>query len=499
MTVLTVANASIGEVAILAAPIDIGAGHRLAYDWAPVPGADGVEIASGDLAIVSAPGEESLSMPVTADGNSLIVTPPPNVDVKALTLVGMHRFDGEDKVVIRSQADLAGRLSVRVEPATGGGFAAPVYSVPAVGAHGSVPATLTGASLGYSPQPALRLPPGVRAKRLRLSLVTGGTPEEFEERPFGVDRVQGLLVRPPRDITVTGPDGTKVLDVPGEATAGRRFGVDLLPEARKLLSAALSDGRPLAGEFTVRGAAGSKVRITGGKVVGALTRTFTGVRGTALRGQSVVPAGFAAAVPDEARGDLTVTYLGLRVLTGLSDPEPTRQGGIGGPVLTPDGSAATRPFPPAGIGPHPLALIGLIGRATTECALTATLIRADGTALGPSAQTPIPATGRIGLTWIALPAPITVTEPVSLTVAVTRGRYLWAAETHPLARLVVADPAPPATPLSLGATVLTEVAAAGIHLPAHTLPPAPLATGAPLASDLFLQVDLSDVVMRYRR
>ncbi|GIG64563.1 hypothetical protein [Phytomonospora endophytica] len=499
MTVFTVAGeVSAREVDVISLPVDVGNGVDLGYDWGAVPGTDAAEVTAAALTITSAPGEESLSLPVTADGDGLIITPPAHVDVKTLTLVGLYRLDGEDKITVRSEADLAGRLAVRVEPATGGGFAAPAYSVPPVWGHDLIPATLTGASMGYSPYPALRLPTGLRAKRLRLSLVTGDTPEEFEERPFGVDRIQGLLVRPPRDLTVTGPGGTKVLDVPGETPAGRRFDVDLTPEAQKLLSTALAAGQPLTGAFTVRGAAGSKVRLTGGKVHGDLIRSFPGVRGTTLRGEAVVPAEFAATVPGDVRGDLTVAYLGLRVHTEPSDAFPAQQGGIAGPVLTPDGLPVTRAFPPAGIGQHPLALVGLIGRATGDCAITLTVTRPNGEPLGPAAQAQVPAAERVGTTWITLPAPVTVTEPAALTVTVTRGRFLWAAGDRPLARLVIADPAPPATPVTLGATVLAAVDADGIHLPAHPLPPN-LAAGAPLASDLFVQVDLSDVVMRYRR
>ncbi|HEY1175951.1 MAG TPA: hypothetical protein VGF17_07310 [Phytomonospora sp.] len=499
MTVFTVAGeVSARDVGVLGTPVDVGAGHDLGYDWAPVPGADTVEITSAGLTVTSAPGEESLSLPVTADGDGLIVTPPAHVDVKTLTLVGLYRLEGEDRITVRSQADLAGRLAVRVEPATGGGFAAPAYSVPPVWGHDLIPTTLTGASMSYSPHPALRLPPEVRAKRLRLSLVTGDTPEEFEERPFGLDRIQGLLVRPPRDLTVTGPDGTKVLDVPGETPAGRRLDVDLAPEARKILSAALADGLPLKGAFTVRGAAGSLVRLSGGKIRGDLIRSFPGVRGTTLRGETAVAADFAATVPQDVRGDLTAAYLGLRVLTELSDGFPAQQGGISGPVLAPERPAVARAFPPAGIGPHPLALVGLIGRATGDCAVTLTVTRSDGEALGPAAQAAIPATERVCVTWIALPAPLAVNEPAAVTVTATRGRFLWAAGERPWARLVVADPAPPPTPITLGATVLATVDADGIHLPAHPLPPL-LAAGAPLASDLFVQVDLSDVVMRYRR
>ena len=505
MTVLAPVQAQTAadaKVSALLPSTAIGDGYALPYAWADVPGADTAEVTGGSVAITSAPAEETAQLTAAPDGNGLIITVPPHVDVASLSLVGLYRVAGDRRVDIRSNADLNGRLAVALAAKSGGGFDAPAYTVPPVNAHGSVPRTLTGASMSYTPEAALRLPPGVRAGRIRLSLVTGDAPEEFQEQPFGVDKVYGRLVRPPRDLVLTGPDGTKALDVPGEQPAGRAFDVDLVPPAGKLLSAALSAGQPLAGTFTLKGAAESFVTVKYVHVRGNLVRTVHGVHSTVLEGDPLPPAGFtglAAEQPTEVTGDLTIAYQGLCVLRDQSDAVPAQQGGVSGPVLVPGGPAVTRPLPPAGL-PNPLARIGLIGRADQDCALTLTLLRADGQPLAPAAQVQPPAAGRVGVCWIAFDTPVPVTEAVIVSVEATRGRFLWAASPQPLVRLAVADPAPPASPVTLAGTTLAAVGAEGVHMPGFAFPPAAFAgaIGA-LESDLFVRVDLSDVEMRYRR
>lgn len=321
----------------------------------------------------------------------------------------------------------------------------------------------------------------------------------------GADRSLG------RDLVVTAPDGSRPWALPGPVPPAppppappvvATYRADLALPLRKALLDALKAGGPLRVAFHLAGGAGSFARVDFAGARGALLHAFPGRHSATLAGEAVVPDGFAglaAEAPSAVTGDLAVTYLGLRVLTGLSDPLPAPGAVVAGRVLTPGGEPALRAFPPAGWGGLRLAKVALIGRAAEDCELSVALVRVPEEQVGTATSAGVAAASRIGAVWVDVPADAgaPVTGPAALRVTATSGRFLWAGCG---AVLVVADPDPPPQPLTWGGITLLRAGAAPVSLPATVLPPTALTgAAAPLASALFCRVDLGDVTLQYAR
>ena len=349
----------------------------------------------------------------------------------------------------------------------------------------------------------------------------------------------------PADLALRGPDGSTVWAIPGESPAGAPpLGTDLRILLETALGSALETaaaGAPLAATFTLVGKAGSRVTVTVDPARGSLARRFAGVHTTVLAGEPAAAAwltGLSTERPATATGDLTVRYDGFRLLADLSDPVPAGQGGVGGWVVDPGGGPVLRAFPPAGYGGLPLARVGLVGRATADCALAVSLVRYDGgrpgEPVGPAATATVAAGARLGTVWLDLPADTgaagTGGGAFALSVQASAGRFLWATgDGAALARFAVADPDPEPAALRLGPATLCTVGVAGVHLPHTDLSTAPFtaapstaapSTAAPPAAapstaspsaaqptaalpaldcPLFVHVDVSDLVLRYQR
>jgi hypothetical protein len=526
MTAGTVVTAG-GQFTLPPVPVEVGpSGHELAVGWAPVAGATAAEVDQAAVTIIPELAEQPLgSLPLAQAGSSFVVTLPGSRRLRRLTLAGLERqADDGSWVLVRSQEELGNLRLVVTVAGPGEGFGPPQFSVPPVGRRGMLPAALTGATLATGPTLALTLP-DPPAQRVRLSLASGSFPEEFEERSMRLGAVGGTAAQPPTDLQLTGPDGATTWALPGRYPPGAPAAeVDLrLSTAAALTAAVRADGRPggpLRAAHRLRGAAGSRVRLAVGPVRGALLRSFPGVLSTTVAGAPtpVALAGrmrevpLAAERPAAATADLTVRYDGLRLLEDLSDPMPTAQGGIAGQVVGEEPVA--RLLPPAGLGPLPLARVGLVGRAGQDCELSVGLVTLDagrpGAPLGPPGVAAVPAARAVGVVWVDLPpaaggpSATGAAAPLGLAVRATRGRFLWAGGPEPgrrpLALLAVRDPAPPPAPLRLAGVPLATVGPAGLHLPASALPPGPFSGPTPLLDcALFVTVDLSDLVLRYAR
>lgn len=476
-------------------------GQPVVIDWPTVPGVPptdlAVEVDTFPLSVSPVPAQVPIAtLSVTQDGAGVVVTVPDDRATHSLTLTGLAwRPDGQSKHrPVVSAADLAGaRLVVSLSGAAGGPFDPPRFAVTPVGARGMIPSTLTGASLTHTTAgPTVTFPPGIRARRIRLSVATGDVPEEFEERPTTVGSVTGTATAQPVDLAFIAPDGTTAWASPGELVAAT---AELRVSLEVALTAALATGSPPAATFTLVGAPGSRVRLAAGPARGTLVHRFPGVRTTVLTGAPTPPAGLtglSTTEPSLVTGDLTVRYDGLRLLTDASDPTPPGPGGVTGPVVGTE--PVTRPLPPSW---PPPARVGIIGRSTVDTELSVSLLDIRGEPLGPSGHATVRPSREFHTVWVDVTATGT---PATLSVRADTGTFRWAATDHPLARFAVADPDPAPVPLRLGSTILATVDGLGIHLPGTGLPPTAFAaTPSMLDCPLFLHVDLSDLELRYAR
>ncbi|HEX8001085.1 MAG TPA: hypothetical protein VF519_00150 [Mycobacteriales bacterium] len=491
--------------AIAALPTDVGPGVPLSATWPPVAGATGAEVTEFTATLTPAAVDEDLGTLSVSSDKGHVVTLPAQRAVRRLVLNGLRRADGTP---IRSEAELgAHRLAVSV--ATGGDFGPALFSVRTVSGGALQPAFLAGASLSAGNPPALRLP-DTPAKKVRVSLVRGETPEDFEVEGSAVDSIGVVAAALPADLTVTGPDGATAWASPGEVPASAPpLRVDLRIAAETAIAAAVAEGKAPAVTFTLKGRAKSHVYLAGPTVHGALLRSFPGVLTTSVAGAPVPVSGIdrlAAEAPSSVRGDLTVRYDGLRLLPS-SDAAPAAFASVSGPVVSPDRPVAVRAFPAAGWGADPLARVGIVGRATAAAALSVSVVAFErgepGEPLDPPGVVRVEPSGALSVVWVDLPAPLASPgTPTALAVRATEGTFLWAAapDGRPLARFAVRDEDPAPAALTLDGATLRTVGAAGLHEAGAPLPAKAFAGDVPvLDCPLFVSVDLSDLLLRYAR
>ena len=382
------------------------------------------------------------------------------------------------------------------------------------GERGAIPATLTGASFSGS---VLHLP-DIAGGRLRISLVTGGSPEEFEPVECRFDGLTGWASTIPTDLTLTGIDGETLWTFPGDLLPGPEAEADVTAVVSASLEALRAAGQPLTGALTLTAAAPSRVGLRISEVAGALVRRIPGTTSIVLEGE---PEGFpvpgvplAADPPDTVVADLHVTYAGMR-LAAISDALPP-VGTVSGQVVGEQPSY--RVLPPEALRGETVTRIGLIGYCPEESALLVRLTAASAatpSARGSSESTPAPSIGspgvatvaasaRPGVVWVDLPAPVTVGEAVAIEVSASKGRFRWVGAPDPLVRIVVIDPDPGNRPVVLGTTAAPstlftlqdpQLSATRVALP----PTAFAGSDLVLASALFCTVEVTDTELRYRR
>ncbi|HXG24642.1 MAG TPA: hypothetical protein VNJ09_08825 [Chthonomonadales bacterium] len=500
-------------------------GHGVRIQWTGARGANGVEVTQATAEIGPALAQQTFDdwMAGTCDhSNFCEVNIQPNWLLDSLALIGLEVHDSRtgptEDVSLKSQSDLVSRgLRLVVSTPSGPNNAmSPAYSVPSVGQRGMLPPMLTGASfsapagVGHG---VLNLPE-VPGPKVRLSVASGNFPEEFAPLPISVDSVSAQAVIPPRNLQLLGPDGAAVWAFPGVLPPqSPRVEVDLRLSIQKALDAALKSGQPLDATFTLRGDAPGRAyfRFTGAR--GTLLRTVSGVLQNKLEGD---PARLelgeppADETPASAVADLSVKYEGIRILETVSDPFPSTQGNIGGPVVTSTTlsrsfeTSVTRAFPPEALRGFPVARIGLVGRAPEACELSVQLVEMGagmpGAALGPPGVVKLQATEKLGTVWVEMPAVDTGDRPVGVSVRANQGRFFWASGAAPLVRVAVRDPHPGGRPLKLGGQTVLMVTEEKVHLLGKSLPTGVFRSVTPVwESSLFLTVEIADLVLRYAR
>lgn len=479
-------------------------GHAIRITWAGVPGATRAEVTAATATIGSQEMESSLGdLPIGAAGQSFDVTVPGSKRIKSLTLSGLKKPDGTAFV---NQASL-GAAGLRLVVSTPGGNSPPLYSVPAVFPGGMLPPTLTGATFDNR---VLALP-GLAVPKIRLSLVTGDTPGEFSKQDMRLDSVSGVAAILPNNLQIVDPDGAVVWTFPNNfPLEAPPVDFDMKLLIQKAFESRLKANQPLDVTFHLRGSAAGKAGFRFSGAHGSLVRDFPGVITTQIEGSPQAltlpfkPADppLANEQPASVTADLTIKYLGLRVLENFCDAIPA-MGGTSGSIVT--DQPVVRTLPPAALRNLTLARVGIIGRAPVDCELSLQVVDmshgAVGKALGKPGVVKLTAADSIDVIWITLPTPINnPTVPVGISVHTNVGRFLWASGTDLLLRLAVQDPNPGGRALILGGTSIASLSQAESHQTAISLPASVFRSVPPtFDSYLFLKVDLSDLTLRYAR
>jgi hypothetical protein len=487
------------ERAAFAAPLDVDAeGHPLAVDWGSTPpGATRVEVTSAGLAVTPVARDTTLgALQLARDGRGYRATAPGGRRLTRVLLQGLKKGDAS----LSGRANLA-ELGLRLAVAVpdGSGRFTPVAATPGVPAAGLVPPL---------PQPAFTA--GVldlgenAASRLRLSLVTGDGPDRFEEQAdMALDRVEGISADLPFDLKLAAATGQPVLwAFPGEMPAGgATTQADLKVAVQSALQAAIDTGAPPSLALRLTAGRPSLVRLGTFQAHGALVRRIGAVPTLAIRGEpSPLPAGGPVPTqPGSASADLSLRYLGIRLLPDLSDPLPA--GPVSGHVVGPD--EVVRQLPPQALRGARLARIGLVGRAPVAAALLLSLRNAaTGAAIAAPVKLALAAGRDIATCWAELPEGAAIDAPLAMALRATSGRFLWSARDDgaPRLRLAVYDPDPGGRPLLFSGAPLLAVDAAVLRRRGAALPPAGFAGGWPLlSSELFLTLDFADLTLRYVR
>lgn len=481
-------------------PVTIPAGgHPIRYAWAAVPGATGAEVSTAGIRIESATTQRALGdLTVAKNGERYVVTTR-GKRVHSLTLNGLEYVPegATEPRGARSVGDL-GELHLVVQiPDPAGGWLPPLHAVPPAPQQNMIPPTLTGASLENG---VLRLPDLV-ASRIRLTLAKGHTPDAFEAQPFTLGAVQGIETVVPRDLRVVGPDGGVIWEFAGDfVPTAPAAEIDLSLPLQTALSAAVKVGQSPEATFRIEGS--GTILLVVRAAHGALLRATPGVSRTVLAGEDLAlgdDTTLPAEAPSAATADLTVRYDGIRLLETVSDPTPLQGGPFAGLVVAT--VATVRDLPPLALEGRVVRRIGVFGRAPVESHLEVSVVDAvSGAALTPSGTVTVPPSKTFATWWAELPTHEPIARPSSLSVRASAGRFLWVVAGHPITRVAIDDPSWPGLAVSLGGVPLAVTGGTESHQPAAALPTAAFAGATPrLRSDLFLTVDVGDLVLRYAR
>jgi len=497
-------------------------GHAIRVTWQMVPGATGVEVSSAELRISPGVVTQSLGDLLVKSTNSSTqheITIPEGKPIRSLLLKGLKTpiptGNTQTDTPIRSSADLKAvnrRLIVTIpDPDTT--WSPPLYAVPAVSKRGMLPASLVGASFEAPAGDGLLTLPDLKASRIRLTLVEGDFPEDFQPRSATLASVSGTAALPARDLVLISTNDEIAWAFPGEfPTEAPPAFVDLRFALEAAMNAALADGQPLDVTWFLRGEAPGVAGIAFDGARGFIVREFPGVLRTSVDGdtrQLALSGPLADEQPTVAQADLTIRYDGIRILESVSAAVPAPNDSISGIIVR--DQPVTHAFAPKAFSNMTIARIGLIGRSPIESELSVQLVDLStgepGLPLGPPGVVRLQADSAIGTVWVAIPSMSLPVGPVGISVRANLGRFFWVTGPAPLTRIAIYDPDPGGRPLQLAGTTVLDVKREDLepesnarHLPAFQLPATAFRSHAPSwESDLFLTVDVSDLVLRYQR
>jgi len=488
-------------------------GYEVKVNWKPAPGATKAEVTQAQAEFEAVVVEENLgNLPLNATEKQVDISNPSGKRLRALTLADLKSEAG---ALLQASGDLGDlRLVVSLMDESGD-WGLPQFAVPPCPTRGMLPESLTGAS--YSSK-VLKLP-DVVAKKVRLALAKKDFPDLFDKQKFTLQKVSGLAASTAKDLALLDPAGVPLWNFPGYLPPDfPRASVDLRVPLEKALTSALKQGKLPAVTLRLKSAATAKTGFRLSGPTGALLREFPGVTRTTLQGDpQQLALNLAVPLSDERPGsaiaDLDVRYMGLRILEDLSDRLPVAGEAVGGYVITDE--FLIRPIP-AGLK-LPLARVGLYGRAPEAVELVVQVMDLrtglPGVPLGDPGVVQLEMMPKMGTVWVELPClegPAASSGSggpglVGLAVRANTGRFYWASRTansvpQPIVRLAVRDPDPGGRPLRLNGQSLAQVTKQAFQLRSYSLPASAFQGFPPiLESDLFLTVDLADLILRYQR
>ncbi|MDY0187111.1 MAG: hypothetical protein RBR16_04225 [Syntrophus sp. (in: bacteria)] len=480
------------------------AGHEIPVSWKPAQGCTRASVTSASLTLVAALVQRPVNAAVSVDGAHRILKFGASVTVTKLVFSDLKlpaEGGSGEAVALRQTSDLPADRRLVVSAADAAGRFYPMATAPASPQREMLPPPVGTAQFASSTLSFT----GIKTDRIRLSLVAGGFPEDYEPKAFEVGSITAYADFGPTDCRVV--DGTdKVLwSFPGEFPATLAPAeIDLKIPLETALNAAISKGGSPAASFRIKGGADGKVLLWKGAFHGHLVRSVPGITTMELAGEPL-PLPCFTSLPEEKPhqviGDLSLRYSGVRLCPGLNDPIPP--GAASGTIVGAEDVIC--PLQSAHLEGLPVARIGLIGRAPQKCELAIRLVRLAG---GAPVET-IDAETLITVDpspffdlWMCTPKRINITgEDVGIAVRAVSGQFFWVRSSERCqVKIAVYDDNPPLQPVRLGGETLLQAGADEIHLPGFSLPTAPFTGKAPLLESLlFLTVDLSDLELRYNR
>lgn len=501
---VAVVGAQTQQIFVLPPIVEVPAeGLEFGFDWGPMlSGADRVELDPVTIEVQAVRAADFAGYPLgelaTGPGAELTVNVPAGRRIRALKLTGLkadgRTFGSADNLKVKGYRIMVSQRGAQ-------GIWTPAVAVPPVDGSGPIPPMLTGATFDNA---VLRVPdlPGP----LRIAVVKGADPAEFEFLPLTVQHVYGWAAPVPVDLTLTGPDGATLWSFPGPLPEGSAQQQDVtvaLSAAVEKLRAAAS---PVAGSIKLTSKFPCQVRFRLTPVTGELIRELPGTATVELAGEPVglpVDSPLPQAAPTTVVADVRVTYNGSR-LAEVSDQMPA-VGAQRGVVVRQD--AVLRVLPPLALRGEQISRIGLVGYCPQPSALLVRLVAAAPTVRGTPAKVlgapgtvSVDASTALGVIWIDLPQPVRVEEAAAIEVSAGTGTLYWVADPDPLVRIVVVDPDPAGRPVRLGGHTLLTVDQPSIAAVRASLPAEAFLGAAPvLASALFCTVEITDARLSYPR
>jgi hypothetical protein len=482
-------------------------GHEVVLSWAGASGATEIEI--DDVTVEIGPIQRVVNGTlVAAKKNSVYeLSVPAHTRVRSIgldTLRWVHVVDGESaKTQLRTQSDLGSSVRITIAALDPTNQMVTRYAVPWVGPRGGVPGQFGGASLSNG----VITFPEMRDRKIQVGLVDQSSPEDWQAQTVELgSSVSASIVTVAADVSLTGPDGAELWAFPGDLDGVPNAKVSIAPQVQAAFAAALDAEAPIEARLKLVAANDAPIgfRVTGPR--GSLVRRFASVEAIDLEGDPVVPALLAAgdapldaAAAGSVRADTTITYAGIRLLDTIADELPAPSDVHGFVVRS---EPRVRTLPPDSLREVDVARIGLIGRAPEACELSVQLVdtRRNGTPVGPPGVVQLDPHDDIRTVWVEMPALEVGDASVAISAKATRGRFFWCADDAPLVRVAIHDPDPGGRPIRLGTTTIHAMTEETAQVRELTLPAAAFrSTPTAFESDLFVTIEMADLMLRYAR
>ncbi|OPY83319.1 MAG: hypothetical protein A4E70_00334 [Syntrophus sp. PtaU1.Bin005] len=478
-------------------------GHEIAVSWKPAEGATKAAVTSASLTLAAALVKRPVNATVSQEGAHRVLKFGASVTVTQLVFADLKiPAEGESgEIHLRQTSDLPADRRLVVSAADAAGNYYPMATAPASPQREMLPppvgtAQFASSTLSFS---------GIKTDKIRLSLVSGGFPEDYEPKAFEVGSITAYADFGPSDCRVVDGADKALWSFPGELPATLPPAeIDLKIPLETALNDTMAKGEAPAASFRIQGGTDGKVQLWKGAFHGHLAHPVPGITTVELAGETSPLPCFVtlpAEAPTSAIGDLTLRYSGIRLSAGLNDPVPVRA--ASGTIV--GAGDVVRPLPSAHLEGLPLARIGLIGRAPQKCELAVRLVRMTNgipaETIGTETVMTVEPSPSFSLEWCTPKRVEIGSGTVGLAVRAVSGQFFWVkGNEDPSVKIALYDDNPSLQPVLLNGETLVQAGAEEIHLPGFSFPTAPFAGTSPLLESLlFLTVDLSDLELRYDR